>query len=51
MAWEVGGWADDNLVATCVMMQLLGGGSSFSAGEGLDVLGCCVWVDCVVRFS
>lgn len=32
MAFEVGGWKDDQLVASCVMQQLLGGGSSFSAG-------------------
>lgn len=32
MAFEVGGWHDDMLVASCVLQQLLGGGSSFSAG-------------------
>ncbi len=32
MAFEVGGWDDPMLVATCVLQQLLGGGSSFSAG-------------------
>lgn len=32
MAFEVGGWSDPLLVPTCVLQQLLGGGSSFSAG-------------------
>jgi len=32
LGYEVGGWNDDMLVATCVLQQLLGGGSSFSAG-------------------
>lgn len=32
IAFEIGGWKDDMLVATCVLQQLLGGGSSFSAG-------------------
>ena len=32
MAFETGGWNHDKLVAMCVMHQLLGGGSSFSAG-------------------
>ena len=31
-ALEVGGWHSDDLVATCVLQTLLGGGSSFSAG-------------------
>jgi processing peptidase subunit alpha len=29
---EVGGWHSDDLVATCVLQTLLGGGNSFSAG-------------------
>jgi processing peptidase subunit alpha len=32
MAFEVGGWKSDDLIAVCVIQQLLGGGSSFSAG-------------------
>jgi processing peptidase subunit alpha len=32
MGFEVGGWRSPNLVPMCVMQQLLGGGSSFSAG-------------------
>lgn len=32
MAFEVGGWDDNRLVAAVVLNQLLGGGSSFSAG-------------------
>lgn len=32
LAFEVGGWHDDDLVGTCVLQILLGGGDSFSAG-------------------
>ncbi len=32
MAFEVGGWKSSDLVPVCVLQQLLGGGSSFSAG-------------------
>ena len=32
IGFEVGGWKDPMLVPTCVLQQLLGGGSSFSAG-------------------
>lgn len=32
VAFEIGGWTDKKLVAACVLQQLLGGGSSFSAG-------------------
>ena len=32
MAFELGGWHSDDLVPTCVLQILLGGGSSFSAG-------------------
>ena len=32
IAFEAVGWRDENLVATCVLQMLLGGGSSFSAG-------------------
>ena len=32
VAFKIGGWNDSKLVASCVLQQLLGGGSSFSAG-------------------
>ena len=32
LAFSIGGWKHDGLVAACVLQQLLGGGSSFSAG-------------------
>ena len=32
IAFEVGGWHSSDLVPTCVLQTLLGGGSSFSAG-------------------
>lgn len=32
MGFEIGGWHSSMLVPVCVMQQLLGGGSSFSAG-------------------
>lgn len=32
LAFPVGGWHSDDLVPTCVLQTLLGGGSSFSAG-------------------
>ena len=32
IGFEVGGWSSDDLVPTCVLQSLLGGGSSFSAG-------------------
>lgn len=33
LAFECGGWMDDSLVPLCVLQTLLGGGSSFSAGN------------------
>lgn len=59
IAFEVGGWSDQHLVANCVMQQLLGGGSSFSAGgpgKGMysrlytDVLNRNHWVESVESF-
>ncbi len=38
MAFEVGGWKDEMLVPVCVLQQLLGGGSSFSAGGKCQLL-------------
>ncbi len=32
LAFEVGGWHHEDLITTCVLQTLLGGGSSFSAG-------------------
>eukprot|EP01041_Mallomonas_annulata_P007059 gene7059-14362_t len=32
LGFEIGGWHDNDLVTACVLQQLLGGGSSFSAG-------------------
>eukprot|EP01038_Epipyxis_sp_PR26KG_P013413 gene13413-17987_t len=32
IGFEIGGWHDSKLIAACVLQQLLGGGSSFSAG-------------------
>jgi processing peptidase subunit alpha len=32
LVWPSGGWFGDDLVATCVLQTLLGGGNSFSAG-------------------
>jgi processing peptidase subunit alpha len=32
VGFKIGGWNDKKLVASCVLQQLLGGGSSFSAG-------------------
>jgi len=32
LAFEMGGWHDSTIVVACVLQQLMGGGSSFSAG-------------------
>ena len=32
IGFEIGGWHDPMLIASCVLQQILGGGSSFSAG-------------------
>ena len=32
IGYEIGGWDDPDVIAKCVLNQLLGGGSSFSAG-------------------
>lgn len=32
LGFEVGGWTSDSFTTVCVLQQLLGGGSSFSAG-------------------
>ena len=60
VAFEIGGWHDDDLVVACVLQQLLGGGSSFSAGgpgKGMytrlytDVLNRCHWVESAEAFT
>ena len=60
VAFEVGGWHSDDLVATCVLQILLGGGDSFSAGgpgKGMysrlyrEVLNRFYWVDAAEAFT
>ena len=60
VAFEIGGWHDDDLVVACVLQQLLGGGSSFSAGgpgKGMytrlytDVLNRNHWVESAEAFT
>ena len=60
IGFEVGGWHDSQFVATCVLQQLLGGGSSFSAGgpgKGMytrlytQVLNKHYWVESFESFS
>ena len=59
LTFEAGGWNDDQLVATCVLQHLLGGGSSFSSGgpgKGMytrlytQVLNCYRWAESVEAF-
>ena len=60
VAFKIGGWHDDALVVACVMQQLMGGGSSFSAGgpgKGMytrlytDVLNRFHWVESAEAFT
>ena len=60
IAFEVGGWHSDDLVPTCVLQTLLGGGSSFSAGgpgKGMysrlyrEVLNMYRWAESAEAFS
>eukprot|EP00904_Undaria_pinnatifida_P000971 jgi/Undpi1/10875/HiC_scaffold_3.g01401.m1 len=60
VAFKVGGWHDDLLVATCVLQVLLGGGDSFSAGgpgKGMysrlyrEVLNRYYWAEAAEAFS
>ena len=60
VAFEIGGWHDDDLVVACVLQQLMGGGSSFSAGgpgKGMytrlytDVLNRFHWVESAEAFT
>ncbi|GMH83749.1 hypothetical protein TrVE_jg3501 [Triparma verrucosa] len=59
VAFEVGGWHDDDMVAICVLQTLLGGGDSFSAGgpgKGMysrlyrEVLNRCYWAEAAEAF-
>ena len=60
VGFEIGGWHDKDLVVVCVLHQLLGGGSSFSAGgpgKGMytrlytDVLNRYHWVESAEAFT
>ena len=60
IAFEVGGWHSPDLVPTCVLQTLLGGGSSFSAGgpgKGMysrlyrEVLNTYQWAESAEAFS
>lgn len=60
IAFKIGGWKDDLLIAMCVLQQLLGGGSSFSAGgpgKGMytrlysEVLNKCGWIESIEAFN
>jgi processing peptidase subunit alpha len=60
VAFEVGGWHSKDLVATCVLQVLLGGGDSFSAGgpgKGMysrlyrEVLNRFYWVEAAECFT
>ncbi|KAL7541673.1 hypothetical protein ACHAXR_011113 [Thalassiosira sp. AJA248-18] len=60
IAFEVGGWHSPDLVPTCVLQTLLGGGSSFSAGgpgKGMysrlyrEVLNMYRWAESAEAFS
>ena len=60
IGFETGGWHDDDLVPACVLIALLGGGDSFSAGgpgKGMysrlyrDVLNMCGWVESILGVS
>ena len=60
LGFETGGWHDDDLVPACVLVALLGGGDSFSAGgpgKGMysrlyrEVLNRCGWVESILGVS
>ena len=60
IGFETGGWHDDDLVPACVLVALLGGGDSFSAGgpgKGMysrlyrEVLNMCGWVESILGVS
>ena len=60
LGFETGGWHDDDLVPACVLVALLGGGDSFSAGgpgKGMysrlyrEVLNMCGWVESILGVS
>jgi len=60
VGFEVGSWHDDDLVPTCVLQTLLGGGDSFSAGgpgKGMysrlyrEVLNRCHWAEAAEAYT
>ena len=60
IGFETGGWHDKDLVPACVLVALLGGGDSFSAGgpgKGMysrlyrKVLNQCAWVESILGIS
>ncbi|GMI03972.1 hypothetical protein TrRE_jg11602 [Triparma retinervis] len=60
VGFEVGSWHDDDLVPTCVLQTLLGGGDSFSAGgpgKGMysrlyrEVLNRCYWAEAAEAYT
>jgi processing peptidase subunit alpha len=60
LGFETGGWHDSDLVPACVLVALLGGGDSFSAGgpgKGMysrlyrEVLNMCGWVESILGVS
>lgn len=60
VAFEVGGWHDDDLVPVCVLHTLLGGGDAFSAGgpgKGMysrlyrEVLNSYYWIESCQAFT
>eukprot|EP00946_MAST-07B_sp_MAST-7B-sp1_P000621 g621.t1 len=60
IGFETGGWHDDDLVPACVLVAMLGGGDSFSAGgpgKGMysrlyrKVLNQCAWVESILGVS
>ena len=60
IGFETGGWHDKDLVPACVLIAMLGGGDSFSAGgpgKGMysrlyrKVLNQCAWVESILGIS
>jgi processing peptidase subunit alpha len=60
IGFETGGWHDKDLVPACVLVAMLGGGDSFSAGgpgKGMytrlyrKVLNQCAWVESILGIS
>lgn len=49
LAFECGGWSSKDLVPLCVMQLLLGGGSSFSAGNEIFLI--LTLLECIICVS